>query len=184
MSHVFVLLTLNITVWCETLSFLELNDSWLNNGFFFFKGEMEKHLRLLVELAPEWLTLHPIRKDFYLKLNKNTNMSLVLEKLNQKIKEEERLWERADVRLVGMMCNSLRNLLFLIEECDSLQTLSVLECWSVREMFYNRIIVCANFFLWNENFRFVNACIKEVRVELLEPCTRCTAAGPRSLEQL
>ncbi|XP_060767969.1 DNA replication factor Cdt1 isoform X3 [Neoarius graeffei] len=54
-------------------------------------GEMEKHLRLLVELAPEWLTLHPIRKDFYLKLNKNTNMSLVLEKLNQKIKEEERL---------------------------------------------------------------------------------------------
>ncbi|KAK3509916.1 hypothetical protein QTP70_019397 [Hemibagrus guttatus] len=54
-------------------------------------GEMEKHLRLLVELVPDWLTLHPIRKDFYLKLNKNTNMNLVLEKLNQKIKEEERL---------------------------------------------------------------------------------------------
>ncbi|KAI5088581.1 DNA replication factor Cdt1 isoform X1, partial [Silurus meridionalis] len=54
-------------------------------------GEMEKHLRLLVELAPEWLSLHPIRKDFYLKLNKNTNMHLVLDKLNQKMKEEERL---------------------------------------------------------------------------------------------
>ncbi|KAM9493369.1 DNA replication factor Cdt1 isoform 1-T1 [Clarias gariepinus] len=54
-------------------------------------GEMEKHLRLLVELAPEWLTLHPIRKDFYLKLNKNTNMNLLLEKLNEKIKEEEKL---------------------------------------------------------------------------------------------
>lgn len=53
---------------------------------------MEKHLRLLVELVPDWLALHPIRKDFYLKLNKNTNMNLVLEKLNQKIKEEERLW--------------------------------------------------------------------------------------------
>ncbi|XP_037390501.1 DNA replication factor Cdt1 [Pygocentrus nattereri] len=53
-------------------------------------GEMEKHLRLLVELAPEWLTIHPIRKDFYLKLNKNTNMNLVLEKLSQKTKEEER----------------------------------------------------------------------------------------------
>ncbi|KAL7833421.1 hypothetical protein AOLI_G00283810 [Acnodon oligacanthus] len=53
-------------------------------------GEMEKHLRLLVELAPEWLTMHLIRKDFYLKLNKNTNMNLVLEKLSQKIKEEER----------------------------------------------------------------------------------------------
>ncbi|KAL6461392.1 hypothetical protein MHYP_G00295360, partial [Metynnis hypsauchen] len=54
-------------------------------------GEMEKHLRLLVQLAPEWLMMHPIRKDFYLKLNKNTNMNLVLEKLSQKIKEEERL---------------------------------------------------------------------------------------------
>ncbi|KAF4094393.1 hypothetical protein AMELA_G00014560 [Ameiurus melas] len=54
-------------------------------------GEMEKHLRLLVQLAPEWLTLHPIRKDFYLKLNKNTSMNLVLEKLNQKMQEEERL---------------------------------------------------------------------------------------------
>ncbi|KAF5895554.1 DNA replication factor Cdt1 [Clarias magur] len=54
-------------------------------------GEMEKHLRLLVELAPEWITLHPIRKDFYLKLNKNTNMNLVLEKLNNKMKEEEKL---------------------------------------------------------------------------------------------
>uniref|UniRef100_A0A8B9GNB7 CDT1 Geminin-binding domain-containing protein n=1 Tax=Astyanax mexicanus TaxID=7994 RepID=A0A8B9GNB7_ASTMX len=53
-------------------------------------GEMEKHLRLLAELAPEWLTIHPIRKDFYLKLNKNTNMNLVLEKLSQKVKEEER----------------------------------------------------------------------------------------------
>lgn len=50
---------------------------------------MEKHLRLLVDLAPEWLTLHPIRKDFYLKLNKNANMNLILEKLNRRMKEEE-----------------------------------------------------------------------------------------------
>ncbi|XP_026863147.2 DNA replication factor Cdt1 isoform X1 [Electrophorus electricus] len=55
----------------------------------FSPGEMEKHLRLLAELAPEWLTVHPIRKDFYLKLNKNMNMNMVLEKLSQKMKEEE-----------------------------------------------------------------------------------------------
>ncbi|XP_076831035.1 DNA replication factor Cdt1 [Brachyhypopomus gauderio] len=52
-------------------------------------GEMENHLRLLAELAPDWLTVHPIRKDFYLKLNKNMNLNVVLEKLSQKIKEEE-----------------------------------------------------------------------------------------------
>ncbi|XP_017212594.1 DNA replication factor Cdt1 isoform X2 [Danio rerio] len=53
--------------------------------------EMEKHLRLLAELTPAWLTIHPIRKDLYLKLNKTTDLSIVLDKLNQKTKEEERI---------------------------------------------------------------------------------------------
>ena len=50
---------------------------------------MEKHLRLLAEVANDWLTIHPIRKDFYLKLNKNTEVSVVLDKLNRRLKEEE-----------------------------------------------------------------------------------------------
>uniref|UniRef100_A0A3B4YK17 Chromatin licensing and DNA replication factor 1 n=1 Tax=Seriola lalandi dorsalis TaxID=1841481 RepID=A0A3B4YK17_SERLL len=50
-------------------------------------SEMEKHIRLLAEVAADWLTIHPIRKDFYLKLNKNMELSIVLDKL----KEEERL---------------------------------------------------------------------------------------------
>uniref|UniRef100_A0A3P8WNL5 Chromatin licensing and DNA replication factor 1 n=1 Tax=Cynoglossus semilaevis TaxID=244447 RepID=A0A3P8WNL5_CYNSE len=54
-------------------------------------GEMEKHLRLLAEVAGDWLTIHPIRKDFYLKINKNMELSSVLEKLNKRLKEEERL---------------------------------------------------------------------------------------------
>lgn len=52
---------------------------------------MEKHIRLLAEVASEWLTIHPIRKDFYLKLNKNTELSVVLDKLSRRLKEEERL---------------------------------------------------------------------------------------------
>lgn len=52
---------------------------------------MELHLRLLAELTPEWLTIHTIRKDFYLKLNKTMDLNVVLEKLKQKTKEEERL---------------------------------------------------------------------------------------------
>ncbi|XP_051577033.1 DNA replication factor Cdt1-like [Myxocyprinus asiaticus] len=51
--------------------------------------EMEKHLRLLAELTPEWLTIHPIRKDLYLKLNKVMDLNIVLDKLDQKIKAEE-----------------------------------------------------------------------------------------------
>ncbi|KAL1007144.1 hypothetical protein UPYG_G00082650 [Umbra pygmaea] len=54
-------------------------------------GEMEKHLCLLAELTPEWLTIHAIRKDFYLKLNKNMDLNIVLEKLRQKTREEESL---------------------------------------------------------------------------------------------
>ncbi|KAM9345093.1 DNA replication factor Cdt1 [Symphorus nematophorus] len=54
-------------------------------------GEMEKHLRLLAEVANDWLTIHPIRKDFYLKLNKNMEISAVVDKLNSRLKEEERV---------------------------------------------------------------------------------------------
>lgn len=55
------------------------------------KGEMEKHIRLLAEVASEWLTIHPIRKDFYLKLNKKMEISIVLDKLSSRLREEERL---------------------------------------------------------------------------------------------
>ncbi|KAM9365271.1 DNA replication factor Cdt1 [Pholidichthys leucotaenia] len=54
-------------------------------------GEMEKHIRLLAEVAADWLTIHPIRKDFYVKLNKSMELSVVVDKLNRKLKEEERL---------------------------------------------------------------------------------------------
>ncbi len=61
--------------------------------FVFFSNldEMEKHLRLLAELTPAWLTVHPIRKDMYLKLNKTMDLNIVLDKLNQKMKEEEHI---------------------------------------------------------------------------------------------
>ncbi|KAK0143552.1 DNA replication factor Cdt1 [Merluccius polli] len=39
-------------------------------------GEMEKHLKLLAELVPDWLTIHPVRKDFYLKLCKNMDLNI------------------------------------------------------------------------------------------------------------
>uniref|UniRef100_A0A8C4SK44 Chromatin licensing and DNA replication factor 1 n=2 Tax=Erpetoichthys calabaricus TaxID=27687 RepID=A0A8C4SK44_ERPCA len=55
------------------------------------QGEMEKHLKLASVLLPDWLTVHPIRKDLYLKINKSLDLNVVLEKLNQKIKEEERV---------------------------------------------------------------------------------------------
>ncbi|XP_036979445.1 DNA replication factor Cdt1 [Acanthopagrus latus] len=54
-------------------------------------GEMEKHIRLLAEVAADWLSIHPIRKDFYLKLNKNTELSIVMDKLNSRLREEERI---------------------------------------------------------------------------------------------
>ncbi|XP_054882094.1 DNA replication factor Cdt1 [Poeciliopsis prolifica] len=54
-------------------------------------GEMEKHLRLLAEVAPDWLSIHSIRKDFYLKLNKMVELNVILDKLNHRLREEERL---------------------------------------------------------------------------------------------
>ncbi|XP_063347048.1 DNA replication factor Cdt1 [Pelmatolapia mariae] len=54
-------------------------------------GEMEKHIHLLAEVAGEWLTLHTVRKDLYLKLNKNMELSTVTDTVNSRLREEERL---------------------------------------------------------------------------------------------
>ncbi|XP_070833590.1 DNA replication factor Cdt1 [Chaetodon trifascialis] len=54
-------------------------------------GEMEKHICLLAEVTADWLTIHPIRKDLYLKLNKNMELNIVLDKLSNRLKEEERI---------------------------------------------------------------------------------------------
>ncbi|XP_034408650.1 DNA replication factor Cdt1 isoform X2 [Cyclopterus lumpus] len=54
-------------------------------------GEMEKHIRLLAEVAADWLAIHPIRKDFYLKLNKNMELNVVLDKLSSRLRQEERI---------------------------------------------------------------------------------------------
>ncbi|XP_034755137.1 DNA replication factor Cdt1 [Etheostoma cragini] len=54
-------------------------------------GEMEKHIRLLAEVAADWLTIHPIRKDVYLKLNKNMELNVILDKLSSRIRDEEKI---------------------------------------------------------------------------------------------
>ncbi|KAM4720908.1 DNA replication factor Cdt1 [Rhinophrynus dorsalis] len=54
-------------------------------------GEMEKHLSLLAEILPDWLSIHPVRKDTYYKLNKSMDLNLIVECLAKKLKEEESL---------------------------------------------------------------------------------------------
>lgn len=52
---------------------------------------MEKHLRLLAELLPDWVTIHVLRTDTYIKLDKNVDLSLVTERLEKAAKEAEAL---------------------------------------------------------------------------------------------
>uniref|UniRef100_A0ABM5EUI1 DNA replication factor Cdt1 n=1 Tax=Pogona vitticeps TaxID=103695 RepID=A0ABM5EUI1_9SAUR len=54
-------------------------------------GEMEKHLRLLAELLPAWACVLSLRKDTYLKLDKNVELNVVMERLAARTKEEEKL---------------------------------------------------------------------------------------------
>nr|XP_020644042.1 DNA replication factor Cdt1 [Pogona vitticeps] len=54
-------------------------------------GEMEKHLRLLAELLPAWACVLSLRKDTYLKLDKNVELNIVMERLAARTKEEEKL---------------------------------------------------------------------------------------------
>ncbi|XP_009952485.1 PREDICTED: DNA replication factor Cdt1, partial [Leptosomus discolor] len=55
------------------------------------EGEMEKHLRLFAELLPDWVGIHAIRTDTYLKLDKGKDLGLVAERLTQAAKEAEAL---------------------------------------------------------------------------------------------
>ncbi|XP_019360946.1 PREDICTED: DNA replication factor Cdt1-like [Gavialis gangeticus] len=54
-------------------------------------GEMEKHLRLFSEVLPDWVSLHPIRQDTYVKLDKSKDLNVIVERLSKLIQEEERL---------------------------------------------------------------------------------------------
>ncbi|KAM6063906.1 DNA replication factor Cdt1 [Theristicus caerulescens] len=54
-------------------------------------GEMEKHLRLFAELLPDWVGIHAIRTDTYIKLDKGKDLGLVTERLAKAAKEAEAL---------------------------------------------------------------------------------------------
>lgn len=57
------------------------------NSFFVivsFLVQVEKHLKLLSELAPEWLSIMHVRKCPYVKLKKNVNINNLIEKLKCK----------------------------------------------------------------------------------------------------
>ncbi|NWY90501.1 CDT1 factor, partial [Loxia curvirostra] len=50
-------------------------------------GEMEKHVRLFAELLPDWVGIHALRMDIYVKLDKEKDLGLVIERLNKAAKE-------------------------------------------------------------------------------------------------
>ncbi|NWR86444.1 CDT1 factor, partial [Furnarius figulus] len=52
-------------------------------------GEMEKHLRLFAELLPDWVGVHAIRTDIYIKLDKEKDLGLITERLSKAAKEAE-----------------------------------------------------------------------------------------------
>ncbi|NWS41582.1 CDT1 factor, partial [Probosciger aterrimus] len=54
-------------------------------------GEMEKHLRLLAELLPAWVSIHAVRTVTYIKLDKGQDLGIITERLTKAAKEAETL---------------------------------------------------------------------------------------------
>lgn len=54
-------------------------------------GEMEKHVQLLAELLPDWLSLHRVRADTYVKLDKAADLAGVLARLARLARAEAAL---------------------------------------------------------------------------------------------
>lgn len=49
---------------------------------------MEKHVLLLSELLPDWLSLHRIRTDTYIKLDKATDLAGLTARLTHQVHTE------------------------------------------------------------------------------------------------
>ncbi|XP_042636671.1 DNA replication factor Cdt1 [Orycteropus afer afer] len=54
-------------------------------------GDMEQHLQLLAELLPDWLSLHRVRADTYLKLDKAADLAGLTVRLTRLARAEEGL---------------------------------------------------------------------------------------------
>lgn len=52
---------------------------------------METHVRLLSELLPDWLSLHCIRTDTYVKLDKAADLASIIAQLAHLARAEEML---------------------------------------------------------------------------------------------
>ncbi|KAL1489483.1 hypothetical protein ABEB36_014370 [Hypothenemus hampei] len=52
------------------------------------KSDMEEHLKVIAKELPNWLAFHDLRNSIYLKLNKNADLSLVLNKLEGLCKQK------------------------------------------------------------------------------------------------
>ena len=52
-------------------------------------AEVEKHLDLMIEILPNWLTVHNIRKEKYIKMNKMLDINDIISKV-QKVHKESK----------------------------------------------------------------------------------------------
>lgn len=59
---------------------------WLSHAH--SAGEMEQHLLLLAELLPDWLSLHHIRADTYIKLDKAADLTSITARLTHQARAE------------------------------------------------------------------------------------------------
>jgi hypothetical protein len=54
--------------------------------FFIFSGDIEPHINMCIEVAPEWISSIQIKKGKYLKIEKNIDLQQLTEKVNNIVK--------------------------------------------------------------------------------------------------
>lgn len=72
---------------------MDLVTDKLNNSFrtFLTKTELENHLRIISKEVPGWLVFHEIRNGTYIKVSKNADLNVVLNKLENVLREKDKL---------------------------------------------------------------------------------------------
>ena len=57
--------------------------------YFYGSDDAEAHIRLLLEIAPTWISTITVRKGTYLKIDRNHDLASVMDTINKSLKDSQ-----------------------------------------------------------------------------------------------
>lgn len=66
---------------CTAVVYINSANKSCYSWWFFFLDDVETHVKLLIEVVPEWLTVVEIKKGKYVKMDRNIELGTLQDKV-------------------------------------------------------------------------------------------------------